>query len=212
MLGIGAEQQADEIDHVLRGQALADGVEMRRVMGGERVVAEDGLGDRTVREHLRQLVLGARIDVEQRAARHADGGEAIFVGVADGAGDAHVDKHHLRRRKLDGMAVLPDADEARMRGDQHEIVAAVGEMALRARILRGGTFGNGQRDIVDHADLEPAIDAVAMARPDVEAAGPEGPVAPMFEGRTMRKARILVNEDARRLGCIHLISSPFPAP
>src|SRR6478735_988621 len=96
-----------------------------------------------------------------------------------------------------------------MRGDQDQIVAAVGQMALRARILRGGTFGNGQSDIVDHADLEPAIDAVAMARPDVEAAGTEGPLAPMFEGRTMRKARILVDEDARRLSCIHLTSSPF---
>lgn len=96
--------------------------------------------------------------------------------------------------------------------DQDEIVAAVGKVALGARILRGGAFGNGQRDIVDHADLEPAIDAVAMARPDVEAAGPEGPIAPLFEGRTNRQARILVNKDARRFRCIHLISRPSPAP
>ncbi|MGY2933496.1 hypothetical protein ACVWZ6_003098 [Bradyrhizobium sp. GM6.1] len=132
MFGVGAEQQADEIDHVLRGEALADGIEMRRMMGGKGVVAQDRLGERAVREHLRQLVLGARMDLEQRAARHADGGEAIFLGVADGAGDAHVDEHHLRGRKLHGMAVLPDADEARMRGDQDEIVAAVGKMALGA--------------------------------------------------------------------------------
>jgi hypothetical protein len=78
--------------------------------------------------------------------------------------------------------------------------------------LRGSAFGNSQRDVVDHADLEPAIDAVAMARPDVETAGPEGPIAPMFEGRALRQARILVNEDARRFRCIHLISRPSPAP
>lgn len=66
MFGVGAEQEADEIDHVLRGEALADGVEMRRMMGGKGVVAQDRLGERAVREHLRQLVLGARIDLEQR--------------------------------------------------------------------------------------------------------------------------------------------------
>ena len=38
----------------------------------------------------------------------------------------------LRRRELDCVAVLPDADETRMRRYQHEIVAAVGKVALRA--------------------------------------------------------------------------------
>lgn len=132
MLGVSAEQEPDEIDHVLRGEALADGVEMRRVMGRKGVVAEDRLGDRAVREHLRQLVLGAWTDVEECAARHADGGEPIFLGVAHGAGDAHVDEHHLRGRKLHGMAVLPNADETRVCRDQDEIVAAVGKVALGA--------------------------------------------------------------------------------
>ncbi len=212
MLGAGAEQETDEIDHVLCGQALADGVEMRRVIGGERMIAEDGLGDRAVREHLRELLLGTRTDVEQRAARHANGGEAVLVGVADGPGHAHVDQHHLCGRELDGVAVLPDADEPRMCRDQDEVIAAVGKVALRAGILRGGALGNGERDIVDHADLEAAIDAVAAARPDIEAAGTEGPFAPILERRAVRQPGILVEEDARRFRCIHLISSPSPAP
>src|SRR3954447_16568766 len=84
VLGIGAEQETDEIDHVLRGQALAYRIEMRGVMSRERVVPEKGFGDRTVAEHLRQLLLGAWIDVEERATRHADSGEAVLIGVADG--------------------------------------------------------------------------------------------------------------------------------
>jgi len=35
----------------------------------------------------------------------------------------------------------PDADEARMGGNQDEIIAAVGKAALRAQIFRGGAFG-----------------------------------------------------------------------
>src|SRR5262249_6567892 len=52
---------------------------------------------------------------------------------------------------------------------------------------------------------------VAVARPDVEAAGTEGPFAPMFEGRSVRQSRILVDEDTRRSCCIHLIFCPSPA-
>jgi hypothetical protein len=39
MLHNGAEQEADEIDHLLRGETLADRIEMRRVVGGECVIA-----------------------------------------------------------------------------------------------------------------------------------------------------------------------------
>jgi hypothetical protein len=60
MLHNGAEQEADEIDHLLRGETLADRIEMRRVVGGECVIARDGFRDRTVGENLRDLLLGAR--------------------------------------------------------------------------------------------------------------------------------------------------------
>jgi hypothetical protein len=129
--------------------------------------------------------------------------------VADGTGDTHIGEHHLRRREFDHVAVLLDTDETCMRRDQHKIIAAVAQAALRARELRRGAFGNRERDVVDQADLQPTINAVAPAWGNVEPTWSAGPLAPVLERRTARQPGILMNEDARRLRWIHLDVSPL---
>ncbi len=58
-----------------------------------------------------------------------------------------------------------------------------------------------------------AVDAVALARLDIEAAWSAGALAPALEGRALRQPCILVDENARRLRCIqHSLLSRFSCP
>ena len=114
------------------------------------------------------------------------------------------------RQQLDHAPVLLDTDTTRLRGNQHEIVASIGKSLARAREPCGCALRDGQHDMADQADLQLAIDRVALTRSDVEPATREGPVAPLFEGRTVRQPRILMNENARRVRRIHYLTFSPP--
>src|SRR5579883_1087563 len=204
-IALGAEQEADQIDHVLRHQLLTHDVELRRKLRGQRVVAHDGFAQSgLLADHPVEPVLGLGMQGQQRCTGNPNGLELRGPGLADRAQHAHVGEAHLLRGELDRRALLHHLHPAGRCRHQHQIVAAIAQNGRRAGKKGRRSCGHRERKPAQQADLDVAVDDVAVTRQDVETAeATAGLLSPQLVVPSARRSLVRIQENIRRARRVH---------